>query len=94
MTLWYAVHTHSRSEEKALAHLARQGFSAYLPRFLKRRSHARRHDWVPAPLFPRYLFVRLDPGPERWMAVGPTVGPCDPVGAGDRPAPVPALRVA
>ncbi len=60
MTFWYAVHTHSRSEQKALAHLARQGFSAYLPQFLKQRSHARCRDWVPAPLFPRYLFVAFD----------------------------------
>ncbi len=89
MTLWYAVHTHSRSEEKALAHLARQGFSAYLPRFLKRRSHARRRDLVPAPLFPRYLFVALDLGRERWRAVRSTVGVCDLVRAGDRPLPVP-----
>ncbi len=89
MTLWYAVHTHSRSEEKALAHLARQGFSAYLPQFLKRRSHARRRDWVPAPLFARYLFVALDLGRERWRAVRSTVGVCDLVRAGHRPLPIP-----
>ncbi len=89
MTLWCAVHTHSRSEHKALAHLARQGFCAYLPRFLKRRSHARRRDWVSAPLFPRYLFVALDLGRERWRAVRSTVGVCDLVRPGERPLPVP-----
>ena len=35
----------------------RQGFAIYLPRYLKRRRHARRVEIVPAPLFPRYLFV-------------------------------------
>ena len=34
----------------------------YLPRYLKRRRHARRTDWIATPLFPRYLFVRSDLG--------------------------------
>ncbi len=89
MTLWCAVHAHSRLEHKALAHLARQGFSAYLPRFLKRRSHARRRDWVPAPLFPRYLFVALDLLATRWRPILSTVGVSDLVSHADVPVPVP-----
>ena len=57
---WYVVHTHPRAEAKALLNLDRQGFSCYLPRYLKRRRHARRLETVAAPLFPRYLFVALD----------------------------------
>ena len=34
--------------------------TTYLPRYLKRRRHARRVDIVAAPLFPRYLFVAID----------------------------------
>ena len=55
---WYVAQTQANAENKAVAHLARQGFATYLPRYLKRRSHARRVDVVAAPLFPRYLFVR------------------------------------
>ena len=89
MTFWYAVHTHSRSEQKALAHLARQGFSAYLPRFLKRRSHARRHDWVPAPLFPRYLFLNAIPEIQNLASVRSTRGVVGLVRAGFGPITVP-----
>ena len=52
MTYWCAVQTHVRSEDKAAFHLRRQGYDVFLPKHLKRRKHARRVDWVPAPLFP------------------------------------------
>ena len=89
MRKWYAVHTHPHGETKAALHLKRQGFDVYLPRFLKKRSHARVTDWVPAPLFPRYLFVGMDLGKERWRAVQSTVGVSHLVSFGSRPAPVP-----
>jgi transcriptional antiterminator RfaH len=56
---WYVVQTHPHAENKAAAHLQRQGFATYLPRYLKRRRHARRTEAIAAPLFPRYLFVAL-----------------------------------
>src|SRR5262249_36809337 len=76
-------------EAKAAWHLRNQGFEPYLPRYLKRRSHARRIDHVPAPLFPRYLFIALDLEIERWRAVRSTVGVSELVLNGDLPAPVP-----
>ncbi|WP_338025645.1 hypothetical protein [Bradyrhizobium zhanjiangense] len=36
-----------------------KGFEPYRPRYLKRRSHARKIDQM-VPMFPRYLFVRID----------------------------------
>ncbi|MGD9769432.1 MAG: transcription termination/antitermination NusG family protein, partial [Pseudolabrys sp.] len=56
---WYAVQSQPNAENKAVAHLARQGFETYLPRYLKRRRHARRVETVAAPLFPRYLLVAI-----------------------------------
>ena len=52
----------------------RQGFTTYLPRYLKRRQHARRIDIVPAPLFPRYFFVAIDITVQRWRSVYSTIG--------------------
>lgn len=72
--VWYAAHTHPGAESRAVWHLERQGFRAYLPQYLKRRRHARRTDWVHAPLFPRYLFVSLDVARERWQAIRSTIG--------------------
>ena len=85
---WFVVQTHGHCEAKAAHHLARQGFETYLPRYLKRRRHARRVDVVPAPLFPRYLFIAIDMGAQRWRAVQSTIGVARLVCHGDKPAPV------
>ena len=69
---WYAVHTHAGAESRAVWHLERQGFAAYLPQYSKRRRHARRTEWVRAPLFPRYLFVWVDIAKQRWQAIQST----------------------
>ena len=68
------MQTQPNAEHKAVAHLARQGFATYLPRYLKRRRHARRIDVVAAPLFPRYLFVEIDMAVQRWRSIYSTVG--------------------
>ena len=61
MTYWCVANTHPNGEDKALMHLVRQGFHVLLPKHLKRRSHARKVDWVPRPLFPGYIFIEIDP---------------------------------
>ena len=86
---WYVVQTHPHAESKAVEHLARQGFGAYLPRHLKRRRHARKIELVAAPLFPRYLFVAVDLETQRWRAIHSTSGVSRLVCNGDEPAPVP-----
>jgi transcriptional antiterminator RfaH len=73
----------------ACEHLERQGFEVFLPRYLKRRSHARVVDMVPAPLFPRYLFMAFDPCATGWHAVRSTRGVIDLVRNGDELARVP-----
>jgi transcriptional antiterminator RfaH len=94
MKQWFVAHTRPRAEQTAAEHLERQGFSAYLPRYLKRRRHARRIDWVPSPLFPRYLFVEMDLERSRWRAVRSTIGVSDLICQGDRPVSVPLEVVA
>lgn len=90
MTAWFAVYTRARAEAMAREHLRRQGYEVYLPQHMKRRRHARRTDFVPAPLFPRYLFVSLDRLQQRWRPILSTFGVCDVVRQGDWPAQVPA----
>ncbi len=89
MRRWYVVQTRPRDESTALFHLTRQGFEGYLPRFLKRRRHARKVDISPVPLFPGYLFVALDLAAARWRSIHGTVGVSRLVCHGDNPAPVP-----
>jgi transcriptional antiterminator RfaH len=91
---WYAVYTQPHAETKALAHILRQGYSAYLPRYRTRVSHARRRQTVTRPLFPRYLFAGIDRVSMRWRPILSTFGVSDIVRAGDEPAPVPSEIVA
>ena len=85
---WYVVQTQPHCENKAVVHLARQGFGTYLPRYLKRRRHARRIEIVPAPLFPRYLFIEIDMRAQRWRSIYSTVGVSRLICAGETPLPV------
>lgn len=85
---WYVVQTHTHAEGKAAVHLERQGFSVYLPRYRKRRRHARRIEMVAAPLFPRYMFVGVDMAAQRWRSIHSTFGVARLVSYGDEPAPV------
>jgi transcriptional antiterminator RfaH len=87
---WYAVYTQPNAETKALGHLLRQGYSAYLPRYRTRVSHARRRLIVLRPLFPRYLFAGIDRSAMPWRPILSTFGVTDIVRTGDEPAPVPA----
>lgn len=88
-TAWYVVNSQPRRETLAVFHLANQGFEPYLPRYLRSRRHARRLETVRAPLFPGYLFVRLNSDSMRWRAIRSTIGVRDLVCHGDEPAPVP-----
>ena len=86
---WYVVQTHVHAETKAAAHLVRQSYSIYLPRYLKRRRHARRVEMIAAPLFPRYLFVAIDRTTQRWRSILSTVGVTQLVRQGEEPGAVP-----
>jgi transcriptional antiterminator RfaH len=87
---WYVAHTHPQAEAKASSHLVRQGFEIYLPRYRRRRRHARKIETVAAPLFPRYVFVAVDMAIQRWRSIHSTVGIARFVCNGEQPAAVPA----
>jgi transcriptional antiterminator RfaH len=86
---WYVVQTQINSEAKAAQNLLRQGYEIYLPRYLKRRRHARKVDLVAKPLFPRYLFVAVDMATQRWRSIQSTFGVSHLVTNGNEPAVVP-----
>lgn len=85
---WYLVQTNVNSESKAAGNLRRQGFDVYLPCYLKRRSHARKVDLVPRPLFPRYLFVAIDVASQRWRVIQSTMGVSHLICRGEEPVAV------
>jgi transcriptional antiterminator RfaH len=88
MMRWYVAQT--QPQAKASWHLRNQGFVVYLPRYMKRRRHARHVDWVSMPLFPRYRFIGMDLAVARWRAVHSTFGIARLICHGDQPTPVPS----
>lgn len=86
---WYVVQTQVNCEAKAAQNLLRQGYQVYLPRYLKRRRHARKVDFSAKPLFPRYMFVAIDMAAQRWRSIQSTFGVSRLVTNGDEPATVP-----
>lgn len=85
---WYVVQTQPSKEARAQTHLNQQGFTTYLPRYLRPRTHARRAEVVARPLFPRYMFVALDLAHDRWRAVQSTFGVSQLIVSGDEPVPI------
>ena len=86
---WYAVCCKPRQEAIAELNLLRQGYRVYLPRIrmrLRRRGH-----WIDAieVLFPRYIFIRLDPLLHSTASVRSTRGVVGLVRFGVQPAAVP-----
>ena len=86
---WFAVTCKPRQEAVAEENLLRQGFHVYLPRIrirLRRRGH-----WIDAVevLFPRYIFIRIDPQRRSTATVRSTRGAVGMVRFGGQPAVVP-----
>lgn len=71
---WYVVNTQPRAESRAKHHLELQGFGVFCPRYRKTVRHARKTKSAFAPLFPNYLFVRLDLSRDQWRSVNGTRG--------------------
>ena len=57
---WYLVPTKPRQEKTALINLELQGYECYLPMLSAEKLRQRVLSVIDEPLFPRYLFIRLD----------------------------------
>ena len=86
---WYLVHTLPHGERRAQLHLGAQGLRTHFPTIQKTIRDARQLRTVQAPLFPRYIFLILDLGRDRWLSVRGTVGVSSLFTSEDRPVPVP-----
>ena len=68
--------------------LGAQGLRTHLPTIQKTIRHARQLRTVQAPLFPRYIFLVLDLGRDRWLSVWGTPGVSSLFTSENRPVPV------
>jgi transcriptional antiterminator RfaH len=87
-TAWYAVRVRSRHEEQVAAALTQKGYEILLPQYTCRKQWSDRVKACTLPLFPGYLFSRLDianrgplvitPGVMQIIGAGQTFVPVDP----------------
>ena len=85
---WYVVHTKLRQEALAMTNLNRQGFECYMPMLKMEKMRRHKATLVEEPMFPRYLFIRLDTsgsGPS-WSPIRSTLGVSQLVRFGGHPA--------
>jgi transcription elongation factor/antiterminator RfaH len=85
---WFVACSRPHAEKRASAHLRNQNFQCFLPLHEKTIRHARQFRLVQAPLFPRYLFVKLDLERDRWRSVLGTQGVSNLIMEGERPKPI------
>ncbi|MAC35736.1 MAG: transcription/translation regulatory transformer protein RfaH [Haliea sp.] len=86
---WLVVHSKPREEERAAQHLANQGFEVFLPRLRQRKRRAGGWRVVTGPLFPRYLFARVEVGEQDTSVIRSTQGVANLVRFGYRLAEMP-----
>lgn len=86
---WIVVHTQPHREVRAASSLKDHQFQVFLP--LKRRTvrHARQFRVVLRALFPRYLFVGLDPHRGSWARIRSAPGVSQVLMDGELPRAVP-----
>src|SRR5580692_3276266 len=89
---WFALRVKSR-HEKAVASAARnKGFEEFLPLYRWQQTWSDRLKWVEMPLFPGYVFCRLDPAQRLALLTIP--GVVDFVSSGKLPVPMDDAEVA
>lgn len=91
---WVVISTHPHKEQIAVENLDRQGFHAYCPRIRRRVRHARQVRQVLRPLFPGYVFVRLNPQWEQWRSIDATIGVRNLIRFGEKPGTIPSQFIA
>ena len=71
---WFAIQTLSRHEKRVLTELQEKRIDAFLPLFSAVRQWSDRQQIVLMPLFPQYLFVRIEQSVESRISVLRTTG--------------------
>ena len=83
---WFAIRVKSNFEKKVATGLRNKGFEEFLPMYQSRRRLSDRYKTVDLPLFPGYLFCRLDL--DHRLPLLTTAGFLYIVSLGNKPVPV------
>ena len=90
---WYAIRIRSRAEISVAAILRGKGYEEFLPLYRSTRQWSDRQKTVELPLFPGYLFCRLDMN-DRILPILSTPGVIAFAGAGRTPVAIPENEIA
>ena len=82
---WYVIQCKRREEFRALEHLERQEFLCYLPTLTVEKQRNGRKLNAREPLFPGYVFVKLDDVMDNWHPIRSTRGVIQIVQFGEHP---------
>lgn len=85
---WYLLHCKPRQDARALENLERQGFECLSAVRRVERVHGGRKCVLDEPLFPRYVFIRLDQRNHNWSVIRSTRGVHQIVRFNEYPLPV------
>ena len=86
---WYLIYAKPRQEKTAVDNLLRQAYEVYFPQIQVTRNRNSVRKVTIEPLFPRYLFIRLDAHTDNWAPIRSTLGVTALVRFGAEPARVP-----
>jgi transcription antitermination factor NusG len=86
---WYAVHVRPRHEKRVAIDLVGKGVETYVPLLNEVHKWADRRKIVDSPLFPCYLFVRMQNTPKQRLSVVTAGGVLGIVSARGEPVPIP-----
>ena len=89
MKRWYLLVAKPREDERAQLHLESQGYEIFRPQVRKFAIKGGKQAPVLEPLFPRYLFIRLDKILSNWSRIRSTRGVSQLVRFAELPAVVP-----
>lgn len=90
---WFAVETRYRFEKKAVVALCEKGVETFLPMRREVRRWSDRKKSIEIPLFPGYVFVRIDGSRMTKLCVLQTEGVMGFVGARHEPATIPDIQI-
>ena len=87
--LWYLLYTKPREELKSVENLRNQDFDIFFPQIIYERKNSEKELIKSEPMFPRYLFIKLDLKKDNWVPIKSTFGVSHLVSFGNKFAEVP-----
>lgn len=85
---WYVLQHKPNQGDRAVEHLQNQDVACFYPKIEVEKVKGGQRMNILEPLFPGYIFFRMDSGHPQWAKLRATRGVLRVVGFGGRPAPV------